>query len=215
MKVLIIILGSGASGKSTLTRQLCGVGGVEYIKTFQCLDQHLGEQRIEKAKYTLFPNGSAIAGNIKNSSDAIQNMEARAKIINWLLDQKEVQFVITDPVRSSKKWDVDWIQSNPREIAAVYVYLDLSLEENLRRLVQRREANGKTTLGEKTYQNMLAFRERAANVWAAAKQNYKRKPVRFVCLYEHLTPIECSKQVKAEIALMMEEIERTERLAKS
>lgn len=197
-KCVIVILGPGASGKSTLTRTLCGEGGTEGVAEF------LIEGKTEKAKYALFPNGAAIAGNIKNGSDSISNMEARALLINQLLDRSDVEFVITDGVRSSKKWDVDWVQANPRDIAAVYVYLDITEEENLRRLMARRESNGKTDFGDKTYQNMLAFRQRAAGVWKAANETYKRSPVKFIRLTEGSTPKDWARQVKWDIRAMFE-----------
>lgn len=198
MKCLIVILGAGASGKSTLTRTMCGEGGKEDMLVYNI------KGKGEKAKYAVFPNGSAIAGNIKNGSDSISNMEARASLIQDLLKMTNVQFVITDGVRSSKKWDVDWVQEN-LNCAVLYVYMDISLDANLARLVKRRESNGKTAMDPKTYENMLAFRERAASVWQAANTFYKKQPVKFFRVYEEWTPAETSRQVKLMLLQMFEE----------
>jgi|SRR5271157_4728333 len=197
MKVLIIILGAGASGKSTLTRALCGDGGKEDLVFYNI------EGKAEKAKFTVFPNGSAIAGNIQSTSDSISNMEARSLLIKDLLKAQQVQFVITDGVRSSKKWDVDWVQ-NELDCAVMYVYLDLTLEENLRRLVARRAAKGKTEMNPKTYDNMMAFRERAFSVWKAATDTYRRQPVKFLKLAEGQTVQDWKREVKREIGQMFE-----------
>lgn len=201
MKTLIVILGAGASGKSTLTRALCGKEPHEGDALFQI------EGKQEKAKYTIFQNGAAIAGNYKNGSDSISSMEARARLINLLLDQPSVEFVITDGVRSSKKWDVDWVQANRHDLAVVYVYIDLPEEENLRRLIARRTANGKEGMDPKTFENMKAFRDRAAGVWKAANVSYTRQPVRFVRINEGVTPQEASRQVRTEIKLLYARLE--------
>lgn len=209
MKALIVILGAGASGKSTLTRTLCGPDGKEDMVFYNI------EGKAEKAKFALFPNGSAIAGNIKNGSDAIGNMEARALLIKDLLGNPSVQFVVTDGVRSSRKWDVDWVLAE-LNCAVIYVYLDITMEENLRRLVQRREAAGKTEMTPKTYQNMLAFRERAAGVWKGAQEATKHanptRPIKLIRLSEGQTPGEWSREVKRTILRMFDlEAEREQK----
>src|SRR5271166_3262174 len=197
MKVLIVILGAGASGKSTLTRALCGDGGKEDVVFYTI------EGKAEKAKFTVFPNGSAIAGNLQSTSDSISNMEARACLIKDLLKTQDVQFVITDGVRSSKKWDVDWVQQE-LTCAVLYVYLDITLEENLKRLVARREAKGKMVMNPKTYENMLAFRERAFSVWKAATDTYRRMPVKFIRLNEGQSTQEWKREVKQAVGQMFE-----------
>ncbi len=205
MKALIIILGAGASGKSTLTRALCGDGGKEDMVFYNI------EGKAEKAKFVVFPNGSAIAGNLQSTSDSISNMEARSMLIKDLLGNSDIQFVITDAVRSSKRWDVDWVQEK-LDCAVMYVYLDITLEENLRRLVARREAKGKTEMNPKTYQNMLAFRERAFSVWKAATDTYRRIPVKFIRLSEGQTSTEWKREVKRAVAQMFEaEAQRVKR----
>jgi hypothetical protein len=197
MKCLITILGAGASGKSTLTRALCGSGGKEEVVFYNV------EGKAEKAKFVLFPNGAAIAGNLQSTSDSVSSMEARSLLIQDLLKRPDVQFVVTDGVRSSKKWDVDWVQEK-LDCAVVYVYLDIPLEENLRRLVARRAAKGKTEMNPKTYENMLAFRERAAFVWKSAIDTYKRQPVKFIKLIEGQTVQDWTREVKRTISQMFD-----------
>lgn len=211
MKALIVILGAGASGKSTLTRALCGADGHEDMVFYNI------NGKAEKAKFATFPNGSAIAGNIKNGSDAISSMEARAELIKGLLNAQEVQFVITDGVRSSKKWDVDFAQT--LNCAVVYVYLDITLEENLKRLVQRRTAAGKTEMTPKTYDNMLAFRDRAYSVWKAAEESLpstktRKYPVKLVRLNEGMSAGDWAKEVKLVILRMFEQESQAQARAK-
>ena len=188
-KFLVIILGAGAVGKSTLTRELCGPDGKEYLVEFDVN----GEK--EKAKYSLFPSGFSIAGNIKNGSDSVSNMEARSLLVDMLFKRDDVQVVIVDGVRSSKKWDIDWVQNHFQgQIKVIYAYFDLSEEENLRRLNQRRSDNGKEGLSDKTYQNMLAFRARAKGVWEATRE-YKFYCTKVV-IEETDTPSEAAEGIK-------------------
>lgn len=207
MKTLIIILGPGASGKSTLTRQLCGLDTP--FDEHQVIFSVNGEE--ERAKYTLFPEKRvAIAGNYKNGSDSISNMEARAELISCLLERNDVDYVITDGVRSSKKWDVDWVALKFKDqVAVTYVYINLPLEENLARLARRREANGKMGMDQKTIDNVLAFRSRAEGVWKAA-QSYTAGPHTFVEITDE-DPVKAANKVRRSITLLQLAIENAQR----
>jgi hypothetical protein len=196
MKNLIHILGPGASGKSTLSRNILGdLSVVEVSTTVQALDQHLGMTKPEKVKYTLSGNGIALAGNLKNGSDSIKSMDALSQVIE--LCWKERDTVIVDPVRCSKKF-VDWMRNRPEPLAALFIYLDISLEENIRRLLARRRANvlkkgdvpTEEALPEKTYENMLAFRDRAKGVWEHACSTYDRFPKQCLVIPERLSAAE-------------------------
>lgn len=196
MKTLIHILGPGASGKSTLSRNLLEDPSiVEVSATVQALDQHSGVTTAEKVKYTLSGNGIALAGNLKNGSDSVKSMDALAQVIE--LCWKERDAVIVDPVRCSKKF-VDWMRNRPEPLAALFIFLDISLEENIRRLLARRRANvlkkgevpPEVALPEKTYENMLAFRDRSEGVWEHACSTYDRGPKQFLVITEKLSAAE-------------------------
>lgn len=205
MKILIHILGPGASGKSTLSHNILENRSIaEVSATVQALDQHRGVTKAEKVKYTLSGNGVALAGNWKNGSDSIKSMDALSQVIE--LCWKEREIVIADPVRCSKKF-VDWMRNYPEPLAALFIYLDISLEENVRRLLARRRNNllkkGKPStekaLPEKTYENMLAFRDRSRNVWTHACSNYDRFPKQFLLIPEQSSATESA--TAARIAL--------------
>lgn len=196
MKTLIHIIGPGASGKSTLSRDLLEDRSVvEVSATVHALDQHSGVTKAEKVKYTLSRNGIALAGNLKNGSDSIKSMDALAQVIE--LCWKERDAVIVDPVRCSKKF-VDWMRNRPEPLAALFIYLDISLEQNIHRLLARRRANvlkkgeipTEEALPEKTYENMLAFRDRAKGVWEHASSTYDRLPKQFLVVPERLSAAE-------------------------
>ncbi len=114
-------------------------------------------------KYALGDNGRAAPGSLKNGSDSVSVMSTRSALVLDLLRRPDVNCVILDGVRCSRTWDVEWVRNLPEPVPAVYVWFGLSLEENERRLRQRRAANGitETELPAKTYANMLAFRKRA------------------------------------------------------
>lgn len=162
MKTILVILGAGATGKSTLTRAICGPLGVE---TQDVIDG-------EKLKYATFADTRcAIAGNIKNGSDSVSSMEVRSKLIEKLLATDGVDTVVCDGVRCSRKWDVDWMLSCRLAERVVWAYFDLSREENVRRLRERRVANGKgDEISEKTLDNVDSFRRRASGVWEYASR---------------------------------------------
>jgi hypothetical protein len=177
---------------------------VEVSTAVQALDQHLGVTKPEKVKYTLSGNGIALAGNLKNGSDSIKSMDALAQVIE--LCWKERDTVIVDPVLCSKKF-VDWLRNRPEPLAALFIYLDISLEENIRRLLARRRANAlkngelpaEEALPEKTYENMLAFRDRAKGVWEHACSTYDRLPKQFLVIPERMSATESA--AAAHIAL--------------
>jgi adenylate kinase family enzyme len=205
MKTLIHILGPGASGKSTLSRNLLEDRSVVEVSTaIQAFDQHSGVTKLEKVKYTLSGNGIALAGNLKNGSDSIKSMDALSQVIE--LCWKERDTVIVDPVRCSKKF-VDWMRKRPESLAAMFIDLDISLEENIRRLLARRRDNAlkkgdlraEAALPEKTYENMLAFRDRAKGVWAHACSTYDRLPKQFLVIPERMSATESA--MAARIAL--------------
>ncbi len=206
MKTLIHILGPGASGKSTLSRNLLEDRSVvEVSTTIQALDQHSGVTKAEKVKYTLSGNGIALAGNLKNGSDSIKSMDALSQVIE--LCWKERDTVIVDPVRCSKKF-VDWVRNRPEPLVALFIYLDISLEENIRRLLARRRDNAlkkgelpptEEVLPEKTYENMLAFRDRAKGVWEHASSTYDRLPKQCLVISERFSVAEGA--AAAQIAL--------------
>jgi hypothetical protein len=213
MKVLINIVGPGASGKSTLSRNILDATSiVEVSATVQALDQHRGMTMAEKVKYTLSGNGIALAGNWKNGRDSIKSTDALAQVIE--LCWKELDMVIVDPVRCSNKF-VDWMKAYPEPLTALFIYLDISLEENIRRLLARRRDNilnkGKQSteeeLPEKTYENMLAFRDRAKGVWAHVCSTYDRFPKKCLVLPERFSATECAKAAHIALTQLRDEEE--------
>jgi adenylate kinase family enzyme len=201
MKVIVDILGPGASGKSTLSRNILEDPCIiEVSTTVQALDQHRGMTMAEKVKYTLSGNGIALAGNWKNGSDSIKSMDALAQVIELCWKKRDT--VIVDPIRCSNKF-VDWMKAYPEPLSVLFIYLDMSVEENIRRLLARRHGNvlnkGKESteeeLPEKTYENMIAFRDRAKGVWKHACTTYDRLPNKCLVLHERFSAAESAKAV--------------------
>lgn len=149
--------------------------------------------------YVLAPReGFAVPGTLKNGSDSVGVMATRAALAQHLLALPNVRCVVLDGVRSSRRWDVDWVQV--QGTAAVYAYLNISEKENVRRLLERRKANGhvEKQLPEKTYRNMLNFRRRAAGVFAAARQFFPSAT--FVELTEADDPATAARKVRKAVA---------------
>ncbi len=192
MKTLITILGPGAAGKTTLRCALGRASPKELQSEFP-----IPAARGRLAKYLVYPNGVGVPGNLKIGPDDIRGPEVVVQVTEMLLRKKEVSTVVYDGVMCSRKWQVDWLSALPDKFAALYVYFDISPEENERRLLARRRANGivETKLPEKTYSNMLAFRGRAKGVFLAAQQFYTKEPVDFLILNERLSPQQCANRV--------------------
>jgi hypothetical protein len=168
-RTLILILGASAAGKSTLTRIICGEGGLEQTAEFDCYDRGRRTCTPERVKFVVGTRGIAIAGNWKNTSDAISKPEALKKVVEICFGLAPT--VIVDSFRPSKTF-VDWMRQHSLSgLRAVFVHLDLTLETNIARLLGRRAANGiETRLPEKTFNTLLRTRERARNVWTYARQ---------------------------------------------
>ncbi len=212
MKILIHILGPGASGKSTLSRAILEGDprsrSIPYIGEIKdevpCTVR--GVPGTEKITYVWSSNGTALAGNSKNGTDSIKAIDALPAVLE--LCWKKAPVAIVDPVRCSKKF-VDWMAAYPEPLTALFIYLDLSLETNVLRLLRRRRENAEkkgdvtaaleSVLPEKTYNNMLAFRERAQGVWNYTCTNYNRFPKLCLALPERLSPTEGARAVHSAL----------------
>jgi hypothetical protein len=96
-------------------------------------------------------------------------MDTLHQTIDHCWKQRDV--VIMDGFRCTNKL-VRWVEEHPLKPAALFVYIELSLNNNLKRLRGRRESNGKieAKLPTKTFLNVLSFRERALGVWNYAQE---------------------------------------------
>ena len=199
-KVLIMILGAGATGKTALSRALAGEGGTEHKIELTATEKDVPKK--VKSPYVLGSN-FAIAGNLKNTSDAIGPMDALHQTIDHCWKQRDV--VITDSVRCTNKL-VRWVEEHPLRPAALFVYIELSLNTNLARLRGRRAANGKieAKVPTKTFLNLLSVRERALGVWNYAQDHYKRQPVRYLEIPEGLEPEDSARLVERELSSLQE-----------
>lgn len=202
MKTLLTIIGPGASGKSTLTRLLC-MGDAKGVEVVQALEPGILHVPSGEGKFVVFPaTGFAIAGNLKNGSDSISAMETLAATIKHLLDEENVHTVITDGVRCSAKWNVEWAHALAKErgdLRLVYAYTGmLSEKQNLERLSTRRAANSDhSELTADTIANVRAFRKRAAGVWQAARtKSTNGVSVALVTVDPALGPADAATQVR-------------------
>ena len=190
-----MIIGAGATGKTTLSRTLAGKDAKEHRVELTVTEK--GIRKEVKAPYVL---GScvAVAGNLKNTSDAIGAVDALLQTIDHCWKQRDV--VIMDGFRCTNKL-VRWVEEHPLKPAALFVYIELSLNNNLARLRSRRAGNGKieVKLPAKTFLNVLTFRERALGVWNYAQDHYKRQPVRYFEIPEGLEPEESAQLVEHEL----------------
>jgi hypothetical protein len=199
-KILIMVLGAGATGKTTLSRTLAGKAASEHKIALTVTEK--GVRRDVQAPYVL-GSAVAIAGNLKSTSDAIGAMDALHRTIDHCWKHRDV--VIMDGFRCTNKL-VRWVEEHPHKPAALFVYIELSLNNNLARLRSRRAGNGKieAKLPTKTFLNVLSFRERALGVWNYAQDHYKRQPVRYLEIPEGMGPEDSAGLVESELRSLQE-----------
>jgi hypothetical protein len=150
-----------------------------------------------------------LAGNLKNGTDSIGTMEALDAVIErcW----RERNTVIVDPVRCSMKF-VDEVLRYTKPLTALFVYIDITLEENVKRLMLRRRDNGEVEeeLPAKTYENLLAVRDRAERVWQHCCTAYKRPPYLLCSLPEVYSTDQCAAYVRRALESLRGGLEQKE-----
>lgn len=154
MKTVVVILGGSGSGKTSLGLALGGPNGLQ-------MDLTVGAA-LEKSCRVIFPGGFALVGNLGRGSDHVSSMCARHLTVQLLLNLKNVKWVIVNSLRASKLWDVERMKELKAKV--LYVHLDISLEENLRRISARRTKNEAGEMSDKTLANIKNFHARAAMV---------------------------------------------------
>ncbi|MGB6736814.1 MAG: hypothetical protein WBE55_13835 [Candidatus Sulfotelmatobacter sp.] len=194
-KVLVMVLGAGATGKTTLSRALAGKKAQEYRVRLDITQK--GERKLVQSPYVL-GSALAIAGNLRNTSDAIGAMDALHQTIDHCWTERDV--VITDGFRCTQKL-VRWVEDHPLKPAALFVFIELSLNTNLVRLRGRRARNGTVEhkLPPKTFLNVLRFRERSQGIWSYARHHYSRQPVQFLQVPEGNTPEENAALIREKL----------------
>jgi adenylate kinase family enzyme len=195
VKTIVMIIGAGATGKTTLSCALAGEAAVQQHVDLNITQK--GERNRFNAPYVLGAE-IAIAGNLKNTSDAIGAMDALHQTIDHCLKERDT--VIMDGFRCTQKL-VRWIEDHPLKPAALFVFIELSLNSNLVRLRGRRVGNGRVEhkLPPRTFLNVLRFRDRSQGVWSYARRYYTRQPVRFLELPEGNAPDQNAALVREKL----------------
>jgi len=162
-----------------------------------------------KVGWTTFANGTSVCGlNGKDGhpgtgADSNGNLEA----INYAIDRclEVSDFVIFDGVMSSQKL-VSHLANHPYpNLAVIWVYLDVSAETVLQRLLARRATNGEVDTSDKTKQGVLNFRARAESMWKYVNENFSREPFSLVEIPEGPTPQDILEALQPVIADMQKD----------
>lgn len=248
-KFVLVMIASGAAGKTTLRRKLTNNDasaekhyeihdcffsnrysccGVQFKKKVE-LEEHMNTPTAEgqeivkhqpvrgyfrqyRVSWTTFANGSALCGlNGKDGhpgtgADSNGNIDA----INYAIDKclEVSDLVIFDGVMSSQRM-VAHLATHPYpNLAVIWVYLNVSPETVLKRLLARREGNGEAETSEKTKRGVLNFRRRAERMWNFIKENYTREPHTLIEILEGPDPAAIYEQLQPIISSMVTEGER-------
>lgn len=158
MKVAVFLLGAGGSGKTTSRIAFCKGGPRETRLETSLFDK---EGRPRKMYYTQYDNCS-LAGNATTGTDA--NIGPAIIRDSFVECTKLNDIIMIDGVMSSKMW-VEMINEYPEDMEVLLVHFNLSKDEVVKRLMNRRRNNGKIedALPEKTLNNSLAFLQRAVS----------------------------------------------------
>lgn len=187
-KILVVLLGGSGAGKTTLRQAICGTGGEEHKAGFICKDRKSRLLVTEFVTYAVFPNGTALAGNLVSGSDSVCRMEALRQVVDLCLTHRDI--VIIDTLRATQKF-VNWIEAHPTRPAALFVFVNPRFDINVAQLRERRRRRGvvESALPPRTFWNLFAYRSRAQSVWEYAHSQYLRQPVRFLEITQG-TPME-------------------------
>lgn len=184
MKILLAFCGATASGKTTTRVSLCGA------PTLIERRKH-GDSPVCTTLYKEY----GLAGNVGTGSDANIGPDIIMTAMRHCLIDRDI--IIFDGVMSSPRFS---------ELAdefdhIIVIHFNLSLEENQRRLVRRRTANGRASpeLSDKTQHNLLSFRRRADTA-ASRFQSYST-PHTLITVTDTCQTEDIVAQIKEKIKL--------------
>ncbi len=142
-KIVIIIAGAGASGKTTTTQAFVHGVPEEYRVMRECKMRNGLEMM--QVIFTLYHN-CAITGNHKSGTDS--NTGPGIVEVSFRECMKRRDIVIVDGMVSSPRWVLmckEWVDKNPKDdISILLVHFDIKPEETLRRLANRRGVTTKS-----------------------------------------------------------------------
>jgi len=154
VKTIIMIIGAGATGKTTLSCALAGENAVQHQVDLSITQK--GERKRFKTPYYSRLRIIAIARESQEHIRRIGAMDALHQTIDLCLKERDT--VITDGFRcTAEARTLD--RGSPAETAAVFVFIELSLNTNLALLRRRRAGNGavEAEAPPKTFLNVLRF----------------------------------------------------------
>jgi hypothetical protein len=186
-KLVVVILGSFAVGKTSLARALVG-DVTEHTTCVLHYDPDTHRYRAENVKYTVSEYSNiALPGSIAWGADSIGRIETLKIAVNFLLGFRDI--VVADAFRCSMQF-IEWLQEHPvPNLACLFVHIDIPLKINVARLKARRAAVGRDAeLPARTYKDLLSLRSRAQRVFDYAKSS-------FLVIREDSTPDEAAKVV--------------------
>lgn len=217
-KLLVFLLGAGATGKTTTRKLLVkhwmhyGISGQRGCTATYTRKRNPNKGAIVTEPYVLTTYGDGdvpnrqivLVGNDSAGTDSIVAPEIIMDGITKALKQSNV--VVVDGVMSSPRW-VDVTNSNYQEykdrgiaVETLLVHFDFVLDEVLKRLLQRRAGRGKVedTLPPKTVENARQFigkTNRAVNHF----KNGCKAPMHWERIVYGLTPEVVTAQIYKRI----------------
>lgn len=131
MKTVVWFLGSNGTGKTTQTKSLLNVLGnknnIEIIT---------GKEEDTEFKYTKYGNVSALGIISDRDCCGCDTLSTKAMIrLSYLKAIEDTDIVFIDGIMSTNTW-IEFIRE--REVKVLVVHFKISLEENLLRVLQRR-----------------------------------------------------------------------------
>lgn len=136
-KLLIWLMGSNATGKTTQSKLLHE--SISGLKNKELITEHLSDGILLKA--TLFDHSGHV-GHLKDNqctgTDTINSKDGVDASFCYLLDKDDISYIIVDGILCTAQW-MNIFKQFPDQVEILVVLLQFpTLEDNLRRVVERR-----------------------------------------------------------------------------
>lgn len=207
MKLFIVLAAPGGSGKTTTSKML--VGSQETCQEFTEVREYVLQKAgrtARKCSWTLGAGDIGIAGSWKSGTDSNVGPAIVKDAMYEVIKHKNI--CIIDGYMSTPQWVVainEWQSEHPHEEChTLFVQYHISLEENVRRIAQRRDIPVEQVLNNKSKMDTLRGNQRRPLVVKQHFENSSNVPVTYINVTEDMNPQQVTKHIQTFIDAIVE-----------